>query len=163
MFSSYLILGGDAKEPGEPIYIRHPHLTSPPSASAAILLAKDHLASIVENGDSEFEQYRDARFSWPGFFDADAVQTTIADRLRSQSGFYNWQFGKLLIYLWEEYLRGDRGRPVKRTWEKFAWDESIEHIYPQSPHAQWSDDVTVATRSKRAKSAITNSLGNLLL
>ncbi|WP_370689379.1 MULTISPECIES: GmrSD restriction endonuclease domain-containing protein [Comamonas] len=60
-------------------------------------------------------------------------------------------------------MRGDRGRPVKRTWEKFAWDESIEHIYPQSPHAQWSDDVTVATRSKRAKSAITNSLGNLLL
>ncbi|WP_370689703.1 hypothetical protein [Comamonas sp. 7D-2evo2] len=48
-------------------------------------------------------------------------------------------------------MRGDRGRPVKRTWEKFAWDESIEHIYPQSPHAQWSDDVTVATRSKRAK------------
>ena len=149
--------------PGQPIYIRHPHLISPPSASAAILLARDHLASIVENENSESEQYLDARFPWTGFFDAEAVQNTIADRLRSQSGFYNWQFGKLLIYLWEDYLRGERGRPVKRTWERFAWDESVEHIYPQSPHAQWSDDVTIDTRSKRAKSVITNSLGNLLL
>ena len=149
--------------PGQPIYIRHPHLISPSSASAAILLARDHLASIVENEDPESEQYLDARFSWHGYFDADAVQTTIADRLRSQSGFYNWQFGKLLIYRWEENLRGDRGRPVKRTWEKFAWDESVEHIYPQNPHAQWSDDVPIAANSKRAKSAITNSLGNLLL
>ena len=149
--------------PGQPIYIRHPHLISPSGAADAVLLARDHLASIVENGGLEPEQFLDARFAWAGYFDVDAVQTTIADRLRSQNGFYNWQFGKLLIYLWEEYLRGDRGRPVKRTWEKFAWDESVEHIYPQNPHSQWSDEVTVDARSKRAKSTITNSLGNLLL
>ena len=149
--------------PGEPIYIRHPHLVSPARATDAVLLARDHLASIVENFDPETEQYVDTRFSWAGYFDIESVQTTIADRLRTQNGFYNWQFGKLLIYLWEEYLRGDRGRPVKRAWEKFSWDESVEHIYPQTPHALWSNEIAVDARSKRAKAAITNSLGNLLL
>ena len=48
-------------------------------------------------------------------------------------------------------------------WEKFSWDESVEHIYPQTPHALWSNEIAVDARSKRAKAAITNSLGNLLL
>jgi hypothetical protein len=149
--------------PGQPIYLRYPHMVSSGSAAEAVLLARDHLASIVENLEWETEHYLDDRFPWAGYFNVESIQTTIADRLRSQDGFYDWQFGKLLMYLWEEHLRGDRGRPVKRTWEKFAWDESVEHIYPQNPHEQWADDVTINARSKRAKSTIHNSLGNLLL
>lgn len=150
--------------PGEPLQKNLSNLVIPSTSQGAVVLACEHLASIVDNWDGNSEEYLDKRFPWQGYFSRETVQTVIADRLRAGSGFYNWQFGRLVIYLWEDYLRGERGKPEKKPWDRFAWDESIEHIYPQNPHHKWSDSITLDGRNSKAmKDAVTNSIGNLLL
>lgn len=158
--------------PGEPPYIYRPDLVPPMVGEGATKFATDHLASLIYNiehlvhdeDDEENESYRDKRFPWKGYFDPEAVQRVTAERLRKNQGFYNWQFGKLLIYLWEEHLRGDKGRAEKKSWERFAWDESVEHIFPQNPDKEWQEAFSLNGRSPLlARSTITNSLGNLLL
>ncbi len=150
--------------PGEPLYKDFPNLVFPSAAPEAVTFAREHLTALIDNWDWETEDYRDERFPWTGHFDCETVERVIADQFRRGAGFYNWQFGKLLIYLWEDFLRGDRGRPEKKPWEQFAWDESVEHIYPQTPHPKWADAITLDGRSSKAmKDSVTNSIGNLLL
>lgn len=156
--------------PGAGIY-QDVHVPRPPTdAISAVKFAADHMRCLVKNaaGDEDEEddagQFLDPRFPWPGFFDPDLVEKVVADRFRKGPGFYKWQFGKLMVSAWEDRLRGGKGRPEKRPWEAFAWDESIEHIYPQHPHKAWQSAVKLDGRSSEAaENAITNSLGNLLL
>lgn len=150
-------------------YMSAPAGTPPsgPAATAleAVELATDYVASLTgcyETHDPEHP--RDPRFPWAGEFSTESVRTVIADRLRGKTGFYNWQLGKLMIYLWEDRLRGDRGKQHKKPWEKFAWDESVEHVYPQRPEKHWSNFVSFDGRTGPAmRNAVTNSIGNLLL
>ena len=157
--------------PGEPIYQRNQTTVPPNGAKDAVEFAAAHLGFLVYNGEATEEEeededivYIDPRFPWPGFFSPRNVQKVAADRLRRDTGFYKWQFGKLIVYTWEDRLRGHAGRPEKKPWDKFAWDESVEHIYPQTPHKAWQASIDLDGRSAGAsRSAITNSLGNLLL
>lgn len=156
--------------PGTPIYENYPKLVVPSQAKKAVDFARSHLAYLVYNGEpsrddeDEDETFLNSQFPWRGFFSPMSVQNVVADRMRKGPGFYNWQFGKLVIYAWEDFLRGDAGRPPKKPWEKFAWDDSVEHIYPQTPHRAWQESISLDGRSaKVARNAVTNSLGNLLL
>lgn len=157
--------------PGAGIY-QDARVPRPPAdAIGAVKFAADHMRFLVNNtaGDEDEDddddiRLLDPRFPWRGFFDPESVEKVVADRFRKGSGFYKWQFGKLMVAAWEDRLRGRKGRPEKRSWEAFAWDESIEHIYPQNPHKAWQDAVKLDGRSSEAaENAITNSLGNLLL
>lgn len=150
--------------PGELLQKNLSSTVQPATSVDAVHFACEHLASLVDNWDGDAEDYLDKRFPWKGYFDSETVQTVIADRLRTGNGFYNWQFGKLLAYLWEDFLRGERGKPEKRPWDRFAWDESIEHIFPQNPHPKWATAISLDGRNSKAmKDAVTNSIGNLLL
>lgn len=150
--------------PDEPFQANLSNLAEASTSLEAVTFACDHLKSIITNWDDVAQQYLDNRFQWQGYFDSNSVQTVIADRLRKGDGFYAWQFGKLLIYLWEDRLRGERGRPEKKPWDRFAWDESVEHIYPQNPVQQWNKSITLDGRSSKSmRDAVTNSIGNLLL
>ncbi|WP_312153848.1 DUF262 domain-containing protein [Pseudomonas sp.] len=159
--------------PGQPMYPDRPDLLAGAAGTVAVTFAHDYLKSIIYNrniglyaeDDDEDQFYFDPRFAWPGHFDPTRVQTTIADRLRKQKGFYSWPLGKFILYAWEDFLCGDRGRPQKRMpWEKFAWDESVEHIYPQTPVKLWHSAIALDGRTAQAtRNAITHSLGNLVL
>ncbi|MCY1221514.1 hypothetical protein D9M68_210030 [compost metagenome] len=150
--------------PGQPPYEQLPSLVPPESALQAVGFARDHMHALTNNFDPETEEYVDQRFQWSGYFTAERLRDVVTDRIRKGDGFYNWQFGKLLIYQWEEWLRGGRGLPERKPWEKFGWDDSVEHIYPQSPHRGWIQHVPLDGRSSDAlRKAITNSLGNLML
>ena len=93
------------------------------------------------------------------------MRDVAADLLRSKNGYYGWDFAKLVIYEWELALRGEKGQIERaKPWEKFSWDETVEHIYPQKPDGGWTDDISFDKRtSQTLRDAVTNSLGNLLL
>jgi hypothetical protein len=130
---------------------------------AAVQHAGRYVQALVSNRQQETDNFRDPEFGWPGYFEPSRVSIVVADRLRKQNGFYQWRLGKLMIYLWEEHLRG-KGLPEKKSWESISWDESVEHIYPQNPHPAWSKDVSFDGRTSASlRGAVTNSLGNLLL
>jgi hypothetical protein len=139
----------------------------PDDRLGAVKYSADCLKSLIDNrryDDLENAERADPRFPWSGFFDPQKMKDTIADRLRSGDGFYNWTLGRLIIHEWESHLRSDRGLPEKKSWEKFSWDESIEHIYPQNPTDGWGSSIPLDGRtSKQLKKAVVNSIGNLLL
>lgn len=150
--------------PGEPLYGHLPNAIPQPGAFDAVTFAHEHVKTLIDNWNWQDETYVNETFPWQGYFSSETVQTVIADRLRKGDGFYNWQFGKLIVYLWEDFLRGEQGAPEKKPWDRFAWDESVEHIYPQTPHAKWGEAISLDGRSSKAmREAVTNSLGNLLL
>ena len=154
--------------PGKRLYPKNTINTMHPSdAIGAVEFSRDHLKSLVDNwriGDA-LKSYADDRFEWSGYFSPSKVCNAAADRLRSGNGFYSWSFGKLIIHEWEQQLRGDKGLPDKKPWDKFSWDQSVEHIYPQNPAASdWSEAITFDGRTSTAlKNSVVNSLGNLLL
>lgn len=149
---------------GEPIYANHAAPVPPSSALLAVQFAGRHMKALVSNHAPESDDFLDSDFKWYGYFESERVRTVVSDRLLKANGFYNWPFGKLLIYLWEEHLRGGKGLPEKRSWETISWDESVEHIYPQTPHPAWASSVKFDGRTSDAmRKAVTNSLGNLLL
>lgn len=138
----------------------------PYEGGAAVAYAADYVRAMVlntANGDASSSS-PDPRFSWDGDFSPEKFAEVIADRLRSgnRSGFYGWDLGKLLIFEWEQHLRGDRGLPEKRPWDRFGWDDSIEHIYPQTPESGWKPFISLDDRSIAVRHAVRNSLGNLL-
>ncbi len=148
--------------PGAPIYSNYPELIPPATAVHAVSFVRNHVRSLTHNIDQE-GKYLQKKFPWPGHFDGKLFGAVVENRFRNYSGFYDWELGKLLIYLWELRLRGQDGAPEKKPWEKFAWDDSVEHIYPQHPHRAWQEDIVVDGRAPKGKQAITHSLGNLLL
>ncbi|RYG95936.1 MAG: DUF1524 domain-containing protein, partial [Alphaproteobacteria bacterium] len=139
----------------------------PLGAQAAVDLSADHVKALTDNGliSESPPVYADAKFEWQGYFDPAKVSTVAAHLIRAEKGFYGWNFAKVVIYEWEQWLRGDKGRPDKKPWERFSWDDSIEHIYPQQPDdEEWKDSIAFDGRTSIAmKKAVVNSLGNLLL
>ena len=154
--------------PGMPLY---PSLTDIPTPATDSIKAVNYIAahvkSLIDNWNYEDDEDAvpaDSRFPWFGGFSPREFINVSAAHMRKGTGFYNWHFGKLIIYEWEQLLRGDKGLTQKKPWEKFTWNESVEHIYPQSPDDGWSDTISLDGRTATSlRNAITNSLGNLLL
>lgn len=136
----------------------------PKEGGAAVAYVEGYVRAMVSNtedGDGASPRL-DGRFYWEGAFSRQKFLEVLADRLRSGRGFYDWDLGKLLIFEWEQHLRGDSGLPEKRPWDRFGWDDSIEHIYPQTPEEGWKHDISLDERSRAVRAAVCNSLGNLL-
>ncbi|WP_196801300.1 DUF262 domain-containing protein [Bordetella sp. FB-8] len=136
---------------------------APKTPGAAVSYVAAYVKALIDSQPDEEGQFPDARFPWEGFFTTAKMITAITERLQN-NGFYSWLFGKLIINGWEENLRGESGRPVKKSWEKFSWDDSVEHVYPQTPIDGWENSIAIDGRtSPRVKNAMLGSIGNLLL
>jgi hypothetical protein len=163
--STYALAHADT--PLYPVY--HPNLRSPADSIPAVGFAAAHLKSLIYNlaDDDHRNQgsYLDPRFPWEGYFRPDAFKTEVARLFVDRSGYYNWHLGKLIIHSWEDFLRGESGRPEKLPWDRFSWDDSVEHIFPQTADkSTWGKSIPLRTNAnKGARSGIINSLGNLLL
>jgi len=145
-------------------------LPEPSNVLDSVSAATRHLRSLVCNvsgtDDSGDEVFIHPEFNWHGYFGREHVLATINDRFtkKDAKGFYGWSFSKLVLMAWEERLRGMAGKPEKRSWEKFQWTDSVEHIYPQTPSAGWKEWIEIKGRGQeRSSSIISGSLGNLLL
>lgn len=137
---------------------------APTNSDAAVIFVGDFLRSLIDPQEQN-DTFNDVRFPWAGSFSSAALKEVVADQFRAKKGFYGWDFGKIIIYEWEQYLRGSKGKVEKRPWEKFSWDDSVEHIYPQKPDSnEWKPAITFDGRTSPAvEKAVLHSLGNLLL
>lgn len=97
-----------------------------------------------------------------GYFNLNDFKDNVQRRLGRGEGFYNWDFTKIVLFEYEQALQGHHNAP-KVTW-KHVSNETIEHIYPQTPSdAYWLKRFPYDRRQIRKQTMWRNSLGNLLL
>ena len=135
----------------------------------SIGLITDYIKSIVHNPINEDGEYSDSRFPWPGVFNIDSVKKSIDERFNDADGFYKWDFTKLVLVEYEESFHRDGKSPVKCGWNEFSFEETVEHIYPQTPTGKgveyWKKFIPIdgrANKTGKLSKAVQNSLGNLL-
>ncbi len=133
----------------------------------AILLVADFLKAWVDNKEDDEGNFTDNRFQFSGNFTPDKFQTVVEGRFRDGNGYYKWDFTRIALYEYEEHSRDDGCKPVKASWDKFSFDDTVEHIYPQTPDGSyWNDQFKFSpgtNRNGKIRNALQNSLGNLLL
>lgn len=100
-----------------------------------------------------------------GWFDPVKFKEYVHDLFykNNQEGFYSWNGLRYFLYEYEEDLQSDLD--AKITWDVFNKrnkEDTIEHIYPQTPTDKyWKDRFHELTPKERQ--LYLNSLGNLLL
>ncbi len=91
----------------------------------------------------------------------DSFISNSIERYQKHEGFYGWKGIRYFLYEYEEYLQGHE--EVKAHWDVFEQNQAnritIEHIYPQTPTAEYWTTRFVTVENKN----LINSLGNLLL
>jgi hypothetical protein len=140
-------------------------------AREAVEFVADYIRAAVDNRVIEdTNRYRDSRFDWDGHVWPENCVQAVDRRMRAdkQPGYYNWDFTRLVLFDYEESFRGDGAGAAKVSWESIKFDETVEHIYPQTPADvdYWRQKFPIDGRSDRRgrlSGVITNSLGNLLL
>ncbi|MGV0757600.1 DUF262 domain-containing protein [Empedobacter brevis] len=108
-----------------------------------------------------YDSYND----YIGWFDLHKFETYIKELGQKEEGYYSWNGLRYFLYEYEIYL-GDKAKGnTKITWTDFnkrKKENTIEHIYPQTPKADcWKE--SFKDNDRRQKKSLLNSLGNLLL
>lgn len=107
--------------------------------------------------------YKDSEFETYGWIDLDAFAAQIKRALRDGDGYYGLPLTKVLLFEYEDHLRGVHKGDRKVKWGSVG-SETIEHIYPQDPTEWIKFNDRLGTRNKKAKrNSHCHSLGNLLL
>ncbi len=89
----------------------------------------------------------------------------IKDEYEKGEGFYTWNRLKYFLFEYELYLQGKANGNQKVSWTDFdkrKKEDTIEHIYPQTP----KDDCWTSVfdkHSKKERKILLNTLGNLVL
>jgi uncharacterized protein with ParB-like and HNH nuclease domain len=148
-------------------YLAEEHCINTLSSQEAIQLVASFVKAWVDNSEQDDGTFTDNRFQWSGAFTPDELQRAIERRFRDGEGYYKWDFTRIALYEYEESFRDDGKNAVKVSWDDFSFDETVEHIYPQTPDGKeyWSKHFTFDGRSNRngrISKALQNSIGNLL-
>ncbi len=89
----------------------------------------------------------------------------IKDLNTKQQGFYHWNGLRYFLYEYELELQKIAKGDNKVSWQEFSKrkkEETIEHIYPQTPDDEyWKEHFPI--KSPKQKAIILHSLGNLVL
>jgi len=100
-----------------------------------------------------------------GWFDLDKFNDYIKDQYEKREGFYSWNGLRYFLFEYELHLQSiAKGNLKTITWEDFnkrKKEDTIEHIYPQTPKDEcWT---SVFKQKEKNRKIILHSLGNLLL
>lgn len=98
-----------------------------------------------------------------GWFDLEKFETYILELGQKDQGYYSWNGLRYFLYEYELYLQAKANNKVRWIdFNKRKKEDTIEHIYPQTPKDLcWKDAFKV--HDKKQKKALLHSLGNLLL
>lgn len=120
------------------------------------------IESAIENiewlavGEDEDDYY--------GWFDLDKFYNYIKDQHEKGEGFYSWNGLRYFLFEYELSLQDKANGNVKLEWSDFnkrKKENTIEHIYPQTPKDKcWTSAFN--TYTKKERKIILNSLGNLV-
>lgn len=99
-----------------------------------------------------------------GWFDLDKFYNYIKDQNEKREGFYSWNGVRYFLFEYELNLQNKANGNVKLKWSDFnkrKKENTIEHIYPQTPKDKcWTS--VFNKFSKKERKTILNSLGNLV-
>jgi len=139
--------------------------STPDDVDAALRRATRFVGALNDNDGGDVCNHSipgDYFHDWGGYFDLAYFRDTARRRLDRDSGYYGWDFTRVLLFEYEVYLQGGT-RPPKVSWKDASFG-SVEHIYPQTPKdAAWTKAFPFDGRQERKRKMWMNSLGNLLL
>lgn len=111
-----------------------------------------------ESGEGE-------EYVYNGWFDLWKFDNYIKDQFEKEEGFYTWNGLRYFLFEYELYLQDKAKGNQKVSWIDFnkrRKEDTIEHIYPQTPKDEcWNSVFNVY--SKKERKILLNSLGNLVL
>ena len=100
-----------------------------------------------------------------GWFDLEKFKHCILDEYDKNQGFYSWNGLRYFLYEYELHLQDQARGNQKMSWSDFnkrKKEDTIEHIYPQTPKDDcWNSGFSDYTEKERKK--LLHSLGNLVL
>jgi hypothetical protein len=118
------------------------------------------LEYVIRNiGDNILD--KDENYGW---CDLARFQNHIKDLFKKYEGYYSWNGLKYFLYEYELDLQNKSKESTKIIWDEFNKrnkENSIEHIYPQSPKNDYWKKEFIGINSKEKKE-LTHSLGNLV-
>ena len=116
--------------------------------------------SMTQGEEGEGDDYK-----YIGWFNWDKFVQNMDELFKRDKGFYKWNGIRYFLYEYELDLQKKAGGEIKISWPEFISrrrEDSIEHIYPQTPtDKEWVQ--AFKGTNKKQKKTLTNSLGNLLL
>ena len=114
--------------------------------------------TIGESGEGE-------EYVYHGWFDLIKFFFHIKDQYEKGEGFYSWNGLRYFLFEYELNLQNKAKGNTKLSWSEFHQrkkENTIEHIYPQTPKDKcWTS--VFNKYSKKERKIILNSLGNLVL
>jgi len=104
-------------------------------------------------------------YEYYGWFDLYKFKHYILDKYEKNEGYYSWNGLRYFLYEYELHLQDQANSNQKISWIDFnkrKKEETIEHIYPQTPKDDcWN--FGFSSYDKKEKKKILHSLGNLVL
>ncbi|WP_339791555.1 DUF262 domain-containing HNH endonuclease family protein [uncultured Imperialibacter sp.] len=100
-----------------------------------------------------------------GWFDLQKFQSYLKDQFEKEEGYYTWSGLRYFLFEYELHLQKKANGNQKLKWSDFnkrKKEDTIEHIYPQTPKDQCWISVFNGC-SKKQRKFLLNSLGNLTL
>lgn len=120
----------------------------------------DWMTQGEEEGDGSDDEY-----VYQGWFDLEKFQNHIAELAEKNDGYYSWGGLRYFLYEYELHLQEKANNNQKVSWTDFnkrKKEDTIEHIYPQTPKDDcWKE--AFKDNNKKQRKALLGSLGNLLL
>ena len=103
---------------------------------------------------------------YEGWFDLKKFQSYIDELFKKDQGYYSWNGIRYFLYEYELYLQAKAKGNEKVSWLDFnkrKKEDTIEHIYPQTPKEQYWLDLFDDLKTSKDKNCYLHSLGNLVL
>jgi uncharacterized protein with ParB-like and HNH nuclease domain len=104
-------------------------------------------------------------YEYFGQFDLEKFQSYIAELSEKNEGYFSWSGLRYFLYEYELHLQEKANNNQKVSWKDFnkrKKEDTIEHIYPQTPKDNcWKEAFKGFDRKQKKK--LLNSLGNLVL
>ncbi len=131
--------------------------------------SKDNITiqSTIDNIDwmTQGEGGEGEDYVYYGWFDLQKFQSYLKDQFEKEEGYYTWSGLRYFLFEYELHLQRKANGNQKLKWSDFnkrKKEDTIEHIYPQTPKDQcWTSIFN--RHSKKERKFLLNSLGNLTL
>jgi hypothetical protein len=111
------------------------HFTSVMDTKTHMEWATRHVGALndnrMENGQWRHSKVGDIFHEFEGYFNLEDFRDSARRKLSRGSGYYGWEFTKVVLFEYEQNLQGKNKAP-KVNWEHVS-NGSIEHVYPQTP------------------------------
>ncbi|MBO2546014.1 DUF262 domain-containing protein [Salegentibacter sp. BDJ18] len=125
------------------------------------------ISSVISNINwmTKGEKGEGDSYEYHGWFDLEKFENYIIDQFRKGEGFYSWNGLRYFLFEYELYLQRKANGNTKVRWSDFnkrKKEDTIEHIYPQTPTENcWTEDFNMYSQKERK--VLLHNLGNLVL